>query len=52
VHDFGGTSFPIDATGNWWGSATGPSAAAPNAIVSPNVLFTPFLTAPNPGAGA
>ena len=52
VHDFGGTSFTIDATGNWWGSAAGPSPTGPNAIVSPNVLFAPFLLAPSPGAGA
>lgn len=52
VHDFAASGFTIDATNNWWGSPSGPSAISPNAVVSPNVVFTPFLTAPNLNAGA
>jgi Ca2+-binding RTX toxin-like protein len=46
----GGT---LDATCNWWGDASGPGPVGPGsgALVSPNVDYDPWLTAPAPGGG-
>lgn len=43
-----------NATNNWWGAANGPSGAGggSGSSISAGVPFTPFLTAPNPNAGA
>ncbi len=43
-----------DATDNWWGAANGPSGAGGGSgnSISAGVPFLPFLTAPNPNAGA
>lgn len=48
---FGSTA---NATNNWWGAANGPSGAGggSGSSISAGVPFTPFLTAPNPNAGA
>ncbi len=35
----------VDATGNWWGDAAGPTAPAGDGV-SANVNYTPFLTTP------
>lgn len=42
---------PLEASGNWWGAADGPSGAGPGSgdAVNDRVSFTPFLTAPLPG---
>jgi len=49
-----GTSGVVNATNNWWGAGDGPSGAGPGSgdAVTTNVNFSPFLTAPNPAAGA
>jgi hypothetical protein len=42
---------PLDGTCNWWGDPNGPGPIGPGVIgakVSPNVNFTPWLTAPVP----
>jgi len=43
-----------NATNNWWGATNGPSGAGGGGgdSISAGVPFTPFLTAPNPNAGA
>lgn len=43
-----------NATNNWWGAINGPSGAGGGSgnPISAGVVFTPFLTAPNPNAGA
>ncbi|MBL8189009.1 MAG: right-handed parallel beta-helix repeat-containing protein [Acidobacteria bacterium] len=48
---FGSTA---NATNNWWGAANGPSGAGGGNgnSISAGVPFAPFLTAPNPNAGA
>ncbi|MFN0110875.1 MAG: right-handed parallel beta-helix repeat-containing protein, partial [Blastocatellia bacterium] len=48
---FGSTA---NATNNWWGAANGPSGAGggSGSSISAGVPFAPFLTAPNPNAGA
>jgi len=47
-------SASANATNNWWGAANGPSGAGGGSgnLISAGVPFTPFLTAPNPNAGA
>ncbi len=47
-------SASANATNNWWGAANGPSGAGGGSgnSISAGVPFTPFLTAPNPNAGA
>jgi parallel beta-helix repeat protein len=49
-----GTSGVVNATNNWWGASDGPSGGGPGSgdAVTTNVDFSPFLTAPNPAAGA
>ncbi|MBX2998122.1 MAG: Ig-like domain-containing protein [Caldilineaceae bacterium] len=46
----------VDARRNWWGHASGPNHASnPNGAgngVSDGILFTPWLAAPDPDAGA
>ncbi|HEX8500290.1 MAG TPA: thrombospondin type 3 repeat-containing protein [Pyrinomonadaceae bacterium] len=39
----------VDGACNWWGSATGPGPVGPGAgtRVSPNVIYSPWQTAPN-----
>jgi hypothetical protein len=41
---------PLDGTCNWWGDPNGPGPVGPGlgAKVSPNVDFTPWLSAPSP----
>ncbi|MEK7833025.1 MAG: right-handed parallel beta-helix repeat-containing protein [Acidobacteriota bacterium] len=43
-----------NATNNWWGATNGPSGAGGGSgdSIATGVPFTPFLTAPNPNAGA
>ena len=45
---------PLNGTCNWWGSATGPTAASnpggTGSQVSPNVTYKPWLISPAPGA--
>jgi hypothetical protein len=36
----------VDAVGNWWGSATGPNPPGTGDMVTGNVNYSPFLTAP------
>ena len=47
-------SASANATNNWWGAADGPSGAGGGSgdSVAAGVPFMPFLTAPNPNAGA
>jgi parallel beta-helix repeat protein len=49
-----GTSGVVNATNNWWGASDGPSGVGSGNgdAVSTHVDFSPFLTAPNPSAGA
>lgn len=49
-----GASGVVNATNNWWGASDGPSGVGPGSgdAVTINVNFSPFLTAPNPAAGA
>lgn len=49
-----GASGVVNATNNWWGAGDGPSGVGPGSgdAVTTNVNFSPFLTAPNPAAGA
>jgi parallel beta-helix repeat protein len=49
-----GASGVVNATDNWWGAGDGPSGVGPGSgdAVTTNVNFSPFLTAPNPAAGA
>jgi parallel beta-helix repeat protein len=44
----------VNATNNWWGAGDGPSGvgAGGGDAVGAAVNFSPFLTAPNPAAGA
>jgi putative cell wall-binding protein len=53
VANVGTTGGTVDATDNWWGSASGPYNAATNASgtgspVSTHVSYRPWLTAPPP----
>ena len=45
---------PLNGTCNWWGSATGPTAASnpggTGSQVGPNVTYKPWLISPAPGA--
>ena len=43
----------IDAMNNWWGASNGPSGAGSGSgdPVSNDVIFSPWLTSPNPDAG-
>jgi hypothetical protein len=44
----------VSGTCNWWGDSNGPGPIGPSAtgaLVTPNVDFTPWLTAPAPGEG-
>jgi len=47
-------SASADASDNWWGAVNGPSGAGGGSgnSISAGVPFLPFLTAPNPNAGA
>lgn len=47
-------SASADASNNWWGAVNGPSGAGGGSgnSISAGVPFLPFLTAPNPNAGA
>lgn len=47
-------SASANASENWWGAANGPSGAGGGSgnSISAGVPFLPFLTAPNPNAGA
>jgi parallel beta-helix repeat protein len=49
-----GTSGVVNATNNWWGASDGPSGVGSGSgdAVTTNIDFSPFLTAPNPAAGA
>jgi hypothetical protein len=40
----------VDGTCNWWGAPNGPGPVGPGlgAMVSPRVIYTPWLTAPTP----
>src|SRR5882672_3606818 len=54
VHPANSLAYPalsVDGTCNWWGDAGGPGPVGPDggAKVSPNVDFSPWLTAPAPG---
>ncbi|MDD5038299.1 MAG: hypothetical protein PHN78_03180 [Dehalococcoidales bacterium] len=51
-----GTPMVMDATGNWWGNATGPKQATtnPNGLgntVSDNVTYSPWLLVPKDDVG-
>jgi hypothetical protein len=52
-NDYGiwSTNPTVDATNNWWGSATGPNATSnptgTGNAVSANVTFSPWITVPN-----
>jgi hypothetical protein len=50
VNSTGTGAGSVDGTCNWWGDPNGPGPIGPGAgaKVSPRVVYTPWLTAPNP----